>query len=257
MYAGQKGDGYLKSKTLKVNIYPEIASIRFTDQPDAPFIRKMSYQYAWETPDAEGAPIRNASGRTVGSVIFTSSNEKVATVDANGVLKGIKNGTTYIRWYFSNAGASIEFPIQVTVSAAPSSVWFTDGEGTPITSMDLVPGTSKELHFASDAPAGYSCTSSSKPVTGVSGTTYFIDEGTIDTVIVPEGVMYIGYGTFGPTLKNVTLPASVTFIDDGAFDYESSENVKITAPEGSYAAIFAETMADEWRQRREEEEYDV
>ena len=60
----------------------------------------------------------------------------------------------------------------------------------------------------------------------------------IAKVIVPEGTESIGSEAFAwSSLREITLPASVTFIADDAF--EGCWQVAVTAPEGSYAREWA------------------
>lgn len=59
-------------------------------------------------------------------------------------------------------------------------------------------------------------------------------DSSIDTVILEEGVEFIGSGAFAASgVREITLPASLTFIAGDAFDGTSLQTVH--APKGSYA----------------------
>lgn len=73
-------------------------------------------------------------------------------------------------------------------------------------------------------------------------------------VELKEGTVFIGEGAFAgcESLEKVIIPASVEEIDEMAF--VGCPNVQIVAPDGSYAAKFAENFSREWPEDEEESE---
>lgn len=55
-----------------------------------------------------------------------------------------------------------------------------------------------------------------------------------EEIVIPDGVTYIGMNSI-LGVKNIILPASVTYIDYTAFDSDAT----IIAPKGSYAESYA------------------
>ena len=93
-------------------------------------------------------------------VVWTSSNSKVATVDKNGVVKGIKKGTAYITCTSDNGGytatckVTVKNPTLTTgVKFAKSKLTITDGTLVPLNaSVSPSNATNKKITYTSSNP---------------------------------------------------------------------------------------------------------
>ena len=74
------------------------------------------------------------------------------------------------------------------------------------------------------------------PSTEVIEAEAFMDNGSIERVVLNEGLKRIESRAFsGCPLKTLTLPSTLEFIADDAFDWDPNLSVSVHAPKGSYA----------------------
>ena len=108
-----------------------------------------------ELTDALKLLVGSVEGEFAGACEFTSSNEKIVRVDANGAIKGVKRGKATITARSYNGKTA---KCRVTVVKAPKKVKAVAstkklgvGETGTIT-YELPKGTASQGHFESDAP---------------------------------------------------------------------------------------------------------
>jgi len=158
-------------------------------------------------------------------VVFESSNENIVTVDATGHVTAQKEGFASISvkvmmdgkstYYSENVSVEVKDPYVKTGSSlthyyglgglvtVPEDLRLTEIGNFAFANFDYVAKTPEELAF-DDAEATKQ---------------WFIGDGTITKVIIPEGVEKIGAYAFAnlTALEEVVLPSTLEFIEYGAF----------------------------------------
>ena len=158
-------------------------------------------------------------------VVFESSNENVVKVDANGQVTAMKEGFASISvkvmmdgkstYYSENVSVEVKDPYVKTGASLthyyglgglvtiPEDLRLTEIGNFAFANFDYVAKTPEELEF-DDAEATKQ---------------WFIGDGTITKVIIPEGVEKIGAYAFAnlTALEEVVLPSTLEAIEYGAF----------------------------------------
>ena len=178
------------------------------------------------------------------TVVFESSNENIVKVDASGQITAQKEGFASISvkvlldgkstYYSENVSVEVKDPYIKTGSSLthyyglgglvtiPDDLRLTEIGNFAFANFDYVAKTPEELEF-DDAE---------------STKQWFIGDGTITKVIIPEGVEKIGAYAFAnlTALEEVVLPSTLEFIEYGAFynctslkkiSFSSDNNVKV------------------------------
>ncbi|MBQ3559002.1 MAG: leucine-rich repeat protein [Agathobacter sp.] len=158
-------------------------------------------------------------------VVFESSNENIVKVDESGHITAQKEGFASISvkvlmdgkstYYSENVSVEVKDPYVKTGSSLthyyglgglvtiPDDLRLTEIGNFAFANFDYVAKTPEELEF-DDAEATKQ---------------WFIGDGTITKVIIPEGVEKIGAYAFAnlTALEEVVLPSTLEFIEYGAF----------------------------------------
>ena len=158
-------------------------------------------------------------------VVFESSNENVVTVDETGLVTAQKEGFASISvkvmmdgkstYYSENVSVEVKDPYVKTGASLthyyglgglvtiPDDLRLTEIGNFAFANFDYVAKTPEELEF-DDAEMTKQ---------------WFIGDGTITKVIIPEGVEKIGAYAFAnlTALEEVVLPSTLEFIEYGAF----------------------------------------
>ena len=74
------------------------------------------------------------------SYTFSTSNNQIATVDANGVVTGVEIGSTNI--IITGSKSNLTVQVAVEVSILKYTITFKDDDNSPVTSVEVVPGHS-------------------------------------------------------------------------------------------------------------------
>ena len=164
------------------------------------------------------------------SIVFETGNEKVVSVDQNGVITGVSEGMTSISvrvlmdgkstYYSKNISITIKDPF---VTTAPSLTHYFGNGGVVEIPADLLLTKIGAFAFSNftyvlKTEAEYAEDDSSLTKQSPIG------ENTITKVIIPEGVKTIDAYAFArlTALKEVVLPSTIENIEYGAFAYCSS-----------------------------------
>ena len=162
-----------------------------------------------EAGDSQALQVRiDAADLTMADLEFTSSDAQVAAIDQDGRLTAVGEGTATIR-AAAKADASIaaECAVKVVKAASGDFDYVISGGRCSITGYKG-PGGSVAVPSRIEGA----------PVTEISDGA-FAGNAAITALTVPEGVESIRGNAFaGSGLREVTLPATLTFIADNAFD---------------------------------------
>ncbi len=170
----------------------------------------------------------NASNQ---SVVWTSSDATVATVDENGLVTGVATGSSIITATTEDGGYSETCVVAVGRSGTWGNLtWTLDNEG-----LLTISGSGAMNDFSYDSTDAWRAyTSDIKSAVIEDGITNIGDYAfwnckALTNVIIPNGVTSIGVNSFGycTSMEIITIPDSVKTISSGAFKSSGLTNVTI------------------------------
>ncbi len=158
-------------------------------------------------------------------VVFSSSNEKIVTVDQNGTITAVAEGYASINLQVTMDGKNTYYSKSISITVKDPYIT----SGPTLTNYFGLGGTvsipaSLRLTAIGDyAFANYTYVEKTEEDfnydENASTKQFYIGENTITTVIIPEGVESIGEYAFAnmTALTTVVLPSTLQKIDQGAF----------------------------------------
>lgn len=158
-------------------------------------------------------------------VIWSTDNEAVATVDENGLVTAVGEGTAVIK------ATSVGVAPGATEAAFDTCTIHVDGiEGDYIYSVTNGNVTIKD-YLGSDTKLVIPSTIAGKPVTEIGPMAFWMDDN-MTSVVIPEGVTTIGKEAFSgnDNLANIQLPSTLKTIGQRAF--WGSAIIELNVPEG-------------------------
>ena len=158
-------------------------------------------------------------------VIWSTDNEAVATVDENGLVTAVGEGTAVIK------ATSVGVAPGATEAAFDTCTIHVEGiEGDYVYSVTNGNVTIKD-YLGSDAELVIPSTIAGKPVTEIGPMAFWMDDN-MTSVVIPEGVTTIGKEAFSgnDNLANIQLPSTLKTIGQRAF--WGSAITELNVPEG-------------------------
>ncbi len=159
------------------------------------------------------------------NIIWESDNPEIATVDENGIVKGIAAGTTVVRAIAQNGGSFAECSVTVYKNIDENA-----------NSYDVEDG---KIYYNPDNGEIIGCDSSVRSavipsvingvkITGI-GNGAFSQCRRLNNVVIPEGASFISNMAFSDCkyLKNITIPKSIRSIGNYAFNKSGLTNINI------------------------------
>ncbi len=214
-YTVNKAYFYLNSTDRDIGVTGD--EMKFTGQ-----------QYALEMFPSESVTLNyqlDAFFPDATDVVFESSNEKIVTVDANGVITGVAEGFASVSvrvtmdgkstYYSQSINISIKDPY-ITTGASLTHYFGLGGEVIIPETLSLTEiGQYAFSNFDYIAKEPHEITEEEPDSTKI----WYIGDSTITTIIIPEGVEKIGPYAFAnlTALKTVVLPSTLKTISQGAF----------------------------------------
>ena len=158
-------------------------------------------------------------------VVFTSSNEKIVTVDENGTITAVAEGFASVSVQVTMDGKNTYYSKSITitvkdpyVTSGPTITAYYGLGGEVVIPESLHATTIGPFAFANFTYIDKTEEEFEEDDSSATKITY-IGEDTITTVIIPEGVETIEEYAFAnlTSLTTVVLPSTLTRIDQGAF----------------------------------------
>ena len=172
------------------------------------------------------------------SIVYTSSNEKIVTVDANGTITAVAEGFASINVQVTMDGKNTYYSKSITITVkdpyetSGASLTHYFGLGGTVTIPDSLKLTAIGDYAFSNSTYVDKTEADFDYDENAATKLFYIGEDTITTVIIPEGVESIGEYAFAnmSKLTTVVLPSTLERIDQGAF-YGCSNLTTVTGLE--------------------------
>ncbi|MBR5176415.1 MAG: leucine-rich repeat protein [Bacteroidales bacterium] len=160
-------------------------------------------------------------------VSWSSSNPAVASVDANGLVTAVSEGTVTITAKAEN-GESSSCIVTTLINAPKNQIWYTTASGKPV---EVNSGWSSYRVVSNIYENGRGIIVLDKSIETVPQC--FFQRTDISSVEIPEGVTSLSSGVFDSCgeLVSVSLPSSLEVIGANAFSF-CNKLEEITLPDG-------------------------